>query len=195
MILVMLVTVSLVGCSLTDKLASIKEGFQEENNDNSGSVTQTPTVVIEAPTETQVNYNVETKIVELYFIDESGNKLIVEEREITKVEGIGRATIGELIKGPVLSTMKPSLPGTTQLLDINVRPNGLAIVDFSNDLIADLPASTMSEKLAVYSIVNTLTQFPTVDRVEIRVDGKRVETLKGSVALDTELVANVSLIK
>lgn len=193
LILVLLASTCLAGCVLTDKLASLKEGFQKDK-DNKDDAAQTPTVVIETP-ETAPVSNVETKIVALYFTDDSGKKLMAEEREIPKVEGIARATMNELIKGPTKTGIKHSLPVTTQLLDINVRPDGLAIVDFSNDLVQDLPTSAESEKLAVYSVVNTLTQFPTVDRVEIRIDGKRVDTLKGNVELNTELVTNVSLIK
>lgn len=187
--IVMLASVVLSGCFLTDKLASLKEGF----NKSTPTDTQTPTVVIEPPAAPVVSG--ETRVVSLYFADEASQQLVLEERSIPKVVGIARATMEELIKGPTQAGLKPAVPTSTRLLDINVRQDGLAIVDFSGDLIKDLPASAMAEKLAVYSIVNTLTQFPTVDRVEMRVDGQNVDTLLGYEKLDQELVRNTSLIK
>ena len=191
-LLIVALTISIIlsGCILTDKLTSLKQGF---NKDEQSQTQTTPTVVIETPGTTQVT-STETKTVILYFTDTAGEKLIPEERRVTKVIGIARSCIEELIKGPIQAGLKGTLPASTQLLDINVRPDGLCIVDFSGDLIKDLPVSAKSEKLAVYSIVNTLTQFPTVERVEMRVDGKTVDTLLGYVKLNQNLVRNTSLI-
>lgn len=177
------------GCS---KMSSLKENFNE-GTDNKGL--SSPTVVIETPNKEASAENGETKIISLFFTDETGKNLVLEEREISKVTGIARATMEELIKGPHQATLKPTLPVNTQLLDINIRPDGLAIVDFSSDLVEGLPASATDEELAVYSIVNTLTQFPTVNRVELRIEGKRVDTLLGHVNIEDELIRNTSLIK
>lgn len=193
LVVLMIASIFLTGCSLTDKLASMKQSFSGAE-DQLEVDTNTPTVVIETPNTTPV-VNGDTKMVTLFFADESGQQLVMEEREIPKVVGIARVTVEELIKGPTQVSLKSTLPNSTQLLDINVRTDGLAIVDFSGDLIKDLPASAQSEKLAVYSIVNTLTQFPTVEKVEMRIDGKRVDTLLGHVKLNKDLVRDASLIR
>jgi spore germination protein GerM len=197
LVLAVLMVVSLLvsGCSLLDKVASLKEGFSKSARTNNPTATG-PTVVIDVPkTATPAAVTGESKTVTLYFADASGEKLVAEERTIGKVTGIGRACMEELVKGPSQSSLKPTLPASTKILDINVRQDGLAIVDFSGNLIKDLPASAQAEKLAVYSIVNTLTQFPTVQKVELRVDGKKVDTLLGHVKLNQNLVRNTSLIK
>ena len=121
--------------------------------------------------------------------------MVAEERKISKVTGIARATMEELIKGPTELGLKATLPVNTKLLDINIREDGLAIVDFSGDLIKELPTTATAEKLAVYSIVNTLSQFPTVQEVEMRIDGRNVDTLLGYVDLDQTLVQDTSMIK
>jgi len=192
LVIAILASIVLSGCFLTDKLASLKQGFSKDET-NTPTNTSPPTVVIETPDASTVSE--ETKVVTLYFSDAEGKNLVLEERSIPKVIGIARATMEELIKGPAQAGLKPALPVSTRLLDINVREDGLAIVDFSDDLIKDLPASAAAEKLAVYSIVNTLTQFPTVERVEMRVEGKRVDTLLGYEKLNQNLVRNTSLIK
>jgi len=192
LIAALLISVVLSGCVLTDKLTALKQGFNKgqlpENKEN------LPTVVIETP-ETTPAADTETKTITLYFSDENGEKLVAEDRSVPKVIGIARASIEELIKGPTQAGLKATLPVAAKLLDINIRPDGLCIVDFSKELIDGLPVAAKNEKLAVYSIVNTLTQFPTVERVEMRIEGKNVDTLLGYVKLNENLVRNAALIK
>lgn len=190
LIVLLIASIFLSGCFLTDKLSSLKQSFNEEEQTDTSS----PTVLIE-PQGTTTTIAGPVQTVTLYFADSAGEHLVAEERQIAKVEGIGRACIEELIKGPSQGVLKPTLPATTQLLDINIKADGLAIVDFNSELIKDLPANAKAEELAVYSVVNTLTQFPTVEKVEFRVDGRKVDTLLGHVDIDDDLVRNTSLIK
>ena len=132
----------------------------------------------------------------LYFADAAGSKLVPEVRTIEKVEGIARATINELILGPTSGDLLPTLPQGTALLDINVKETGLCIVDFSQEIVQENAEGVIPPELTVYSVVNTLTQFPTVDRVQFRIEGQNVETLGGGIPAiapitpSTELVEN-----
>lgn len=137
----------------------------------------------------------ETKTVVLYFTDQDGQQLVAEERQIAKVEGIARASMEALLSGPLNGDLQSALPEGVRLLDINITEDGLAIVDFSNDLKENMADSNKEEKTAIYAIVNTLTEFPTVERVEIRIDGKTVNTITGKVNLDQELFRDESLVK
>lgn len=130
----------------------------------------------------------ETITVDLYFARSNGSGLEAEKREIAKEEGIGRKTVEELLAGPRNPDLKPALPEGTKLLDINVKPDGLCIVDFNHKIKA--VKSAEAEILAVYSVVNTLTQFPTVERVSFMVEGNPVETLAGHVDLSHPLEAD-----
>lgn len=189
-LLVLCITFS--GCGLLDK---VRQDFNNDKNvAEENNLFEEPTVIFETPEDTTTMTN-EINRITLYFTDPVENKLVAEEREIPKVIGIARATMEELIKGPLGSDLEATLPASTRLLDINVREDGLAIVDFSGELIKNLPASATAEELAVYSIVNTLTQFPTVQEVEMRIDGRNVDTLLGYVELDENLVRNTSIIK
>ncbi|MDN5347249.1 MAG: hypothetical protein PWP65_813 [Clostridia bacterium] len=137
----------------------------------------------------------ETRKVVLYFADPTGQRLVAQEREIPKVEGIARATIQELIKGPGLeSNLLPTIPAGTVLKDINIRPDGLARVDFSRELVENHSGGSIGENLTVYSIVNTLTQFPSVKKVEILVEGKKVKTLAGHVDVSDPITRNENII-
>lgn len=137
----------------------------------------------------------EKKEIALYFSDDEGRYLISEMRDIPKVEGIARAVIEELIEGPsVQSGLLPTLPVGTELLDINVRPDGLCIVDFSGELVVNHPGGSLSEEMTVYSVVNTLTQFPTIRQVQILIEGEKVETIAGHMDVSTTMDRNEELI-
>ena len=138
----------------------------------------------------------ETIEVVLYFADKEGKKLVPENRKIKKVEGLARATINELIKGPSTeSDLLPTIPQGTVLKDINIKDDGLCIVDFNRKLIEKNSTGVIPEELTVYSIVNTLTQFPAVERVKFRIEGQNPDSI-GSVSLnDSPLMENSSLIK
>lgn len=134
--------------------------------------------------------------VSLFFSNPEGRLLVAQPRTIPKVEGIARATIKELIAGPRAdSGLLPTIPAGTVLRDINVREDGVAVVDFSRELIAGHPGGSLGESLTVYSIVNTLTQFPRVQCVQFLVEGQYVDTLAGHLLLAEPVSRNADLIK
>jgi spore germination protein GerM len=134
--------------------------------------------------------------VELYFIDEKSGKLVSEKREIPKVVGIARAAVEELIRGSASgSGLISAIPLGTSLLDINVRSDGRCIVDLSREFNSNLAKDSRAEVMAVYTLVNTLTQFPTVHEVQFLVDGQKVNSLRGQVDLSQPVVRNEALIK
>ena len=95
------------------------------------------------------------------------------------------------MRGPRLLT----IPAGTVLKEINIRPDGLCRVDFSKELVANHSGGSLGESLTVYSIVNTLTQFPSVKQVQFLVDGQYVKTIAGHVDVSTAMGRNEDLIK
>ncbi|MBS4026045.1 MAG: GerMN domain-containing protein [Clostridia bacterium] len=191
LLLVMALSMLLIlsGCGLVDKLVSMKQGLKEEPQISlEEPIQEFPQWVVEEPKPTGTG---EYKLT-LFFSDPLGQYLVKEERVIPKVEGIGRSAVNELIKGPNLaSNLMPTVPDNTILLDINVKQEEkLAIVDFSRALVENHMGGSSAEALTVYSIVNTLTQFPTVERVQILVNGQYVETIAGHLDVSKPLTRN-----
>ena len=116
--------------------------------------------------------------VTLYFASSDGSGLTPEQRDIPAQPGIARATVNELIAGPQTAGLNPTLPAAAIVEGMTVR-DGLCTVDFSSELTEHLAADEQARLLAVSSLVNTLTQFDTVEKVRILVDG---EPVTGSVA-------------
>ena len=133
--------------------------------------------------------------VTLYFADAQGTSLVPEVRTIEKAEGIARAAMAELIEGPSPGNgLLPTVPQGTALLDINVKEDGLCIVNFSSQLLEEASGEVIDGNLMVYSIVNTLAEFPTIDRVEFRIEGETVESLGENISASAPLYADPGII-
>lgn len=180
---------ALAGCTVLDRLWS--------SNPADESQKQVQDLPPEPVQSTAVPSNPVSKIkVDLYFADATGNNLVKESREIPKVEGIARATIEELIMGPAQgSGLSSTIPKGTSLEDINIKADGTCIVNFSPEFKANHAKGATNEALTVYSVVNTLTQFPSVHQVKFLVDGQEVETLAGHMDISTAMTRDDKIIK
>ncbi|MCL1873693.1 MAG: GerMN domain-containing protein [Clostridiales bacterium] len=136
----------------------------------------------------------DTKEISLYFASADGKGLKEEKRSIPKEAGLARATLNQLIYGPKEQDLFPTIPANTILQDINIR-DGLCTVDFSDDLTLNYAEEDLDEELTVYSIVNTLSQFPTVEEVIILIDGQPVPTLAGAVDVSGKILPRMELIE
>lgn len=130
----------------------------------------------------------------LFFGDNQAGSLVAEKRQVPKVEGLARRAINELIKGPQNAKLQSIIPEGTKLIDINVKADGLCIVNFSKELMTKHHGGSSGEALTVYAIVNTLTQFPTVKEVQILIDGERKETIAGHMDISQPLERDAAMV-
>lgn len=63
--------------------------------------------------------------------------------------------------------------------------NGIAYVDFEKNTIVS--QGSLSESLFIESIIMTLTEFHTIERVQILLDGEISDTFSGHVSIDVPL--------
>ncbi|HNX27896.1 MAG TPA: GerMN domain-containing protein [Syntrophomonadaceae bacterium] len=129
--------------------------------------------------------------IELYFVAADGVSLEAEKRTIPKTEGIARKTVEELVKGPGNKALSNPFPAGIELLDINIKPEGLCIVDLSSE--AKLVDDQNQEQMMVYAIANTVGQFPSVKEVTFMVDGEKVEQLGGYLDLSIPIEPDYSI--
>ena len=133
------------------------------------------------------------KEVSVYFSTQQVMYLTSEKRKV-KADNLYSNTIKELIKGPEDSSLNKTIPDGVKLLSIEVE-EGLARVDFNRALIDNHWGGSTGERMTVYSIVNTLTQFSDISQVLILIEGKKVETLAGHLDLSKPLSTNEIIIK
>ena len=97
--------------------------------------------------------------------------LVREVHQVEKTSEIATAALNELIKGnPVTPGASRVLPADTKILGIKIE-QGLATVDFSSEVLRANVGSS-GEALGITSIVNTLTEFPSIQKVAFKVDGQ-----------------------
>jgi hypothetical protein len=118
-------------------------------------------------------------MISLYFADETGTYLIKEERALPKTLSIARETVNQWIQGPKQSdgSAQALVPSSTLLLDIGIK-EGVATVDLSDEFTRNY--GKIPQELTVYGLVNTIAQFPSVNEVKVRIEGKAVSRV-GSV--------------
>ena len=125
-----------------------------------------------------VSTQTETK---LYFPNEAGDGL-----QPVKVNVPSDDKYTQAAKELVAGTKEPGLinifPKGVTVRSVKVTGN-LVTVDFSKELTHKFVGGSTGEQMLVSALVNTMTEFPEIERVLITVEGERIETIAGH--LDT----------
>jgi spore germination protein GerM len=136
--------------------------------------------------------------IKLYFSTPGSAILETEERSIAYHQTLNaqaKEVMTALIAGPK-GKLIPTIPEGVRLMDILVTNDGVAYVDLSGEIVSNHQGGTTGEMVTVYSIVNTLAMnLPQIHAVQILVDDRSVETLKGHVDLSRPLKPDLSLAK
>ena len=96
------------------------------------------------------------------------------------------AAMKSLLAGTKEKDQTNVIPKKAKLRSVSVK-DGIATADFSKELQQNFSGGSTGEEMLVGSIVNTLTEFPEVQKVRILIDGAPVETLSGHMDLSEPL--------
>jgi hypothetical protein len=131
----------------------------------------------------------------LFYVSEDGNTLVGVAREVPFAEGTAdqaRRLIEEQLR-PAPPPYAPPLPPGTAVQTVFVTERNEAYVDLSPEVATRHPGGSLDELFSVYAIVNALTvNLPAIERVQILVDGKEVDSLAGHVDLRRPLPKNLT---
>lgn len=134
----------------------------------------------------------------LFYGSADGQALVPVRREVALAEGIvpqGRAILAAQLQGapaPYVSV----IPEGTTLRAFYVTDRGDAFVDLSLEASSRHRGGSSTELLTVFAIVNAVTaNLPTIQRVQILLDGREVDTLAGHVDLRRPLERDLSLVR
>ncbi len=134
----------------------------------------------------------ETVTVALYFADENGATLVRTQVQMPSSEATPIGILRRLVKGPTeKSDAMAIIPKGTQVNGVEVK-DGLASVDLSSAFRDKFPSGSNIGYLCVYSIVHTLCELPDIDRVQLLIDGQKVDSL-GQVDLSVPLTPDPEL--
>jgi spore germination protein GerM len=115
----------------------------------------------------------------VYFSDQDAMFLVPEEQKIAKDNrSQAELLVDRLIAGPTEKDHGPVIPEGTKLLSLEIV-DGIAYVNFSREAKTNHWGGSAGENMTIYSVVNTLTQLPEVDRVQFLIEGEKEESIWG----------------
>jgi hypothetical protein len=130
----------------------------------------------------------------LFFASEDGRRLVEVEQEIPLAEGTmaqARAIVEAQLKTPAPAPLATAIPEGTALRGVYVSDRNEAFVDLDTAVRDKHPGGSLNELFTVYAIVNAVTtNLADVQRVQILIDGREVDTLAGHVDLRRPLRKN-----
>ena len=115
----------------------------------------------------------------LYFPDDRRRYLVRETLSVEAMDVTDKPAyiMQQLLSARERGQLTSCIPQGTQLLDISVE-NGVCTVNLSSEFQTGMERSFAAERMAVYSIVNSLTELPEITTVDLWVSGAPLEKLE-----------------
>ena len=131
----------------------------------------------------------------LYYLNEEGNALVAEQREVTVTENGSQAAalLAALLEGPQEEGHQFPMPEGTSLLAVWTEGEA-CYVNFSAPFRDQPPESAREARLLLYSIVDTLCQLPGIEAVHLLVEGESLEQF-GDIPTASLLEPNWELVE
>lgn len=136
----------------------------------------------------------ETMTVTVYNATKDAMHVVAEHLVVPKNDHPRQTAIELLAAGTKNAELVSVMPTGTKLRSISVK-NKIAYVDFNNSLVKNSNGGSASEMLLVAAIVNTLTEFHDIQKVQIMVDGKKIDTISGHTDIGEPLSRSEKIIK
>ena len=137
---------------------------------------------VENPGE-QIN-SIQTATIKLYFSNPAGDGLVMTTEEVSYISNISmeKLVMEHLLEGPKEEGMIAAIPGGTKLVSVSTT-NGTCYVNLDEGFLNQV--YEVQEPIVIYSIVDSLSEIPTVNKVQISVNGNTTGVYRDSYSLDT----------
>ena len=147
---------------------------------------------IENPGE-QIN-SIQTSTIVLYFANEKGNGLVQETQEVHHSSNISleKLVMEHLLEGPKSKNAQSAIPEGTKLVGVSVL-DGVCYVNL-DDAFRNQNYS-IEEPVVIYSIVDSLSEISTINKVQISVNGNTKGVYRDSFALDELYERNLDYVE
>ncbi len=131
----------------------------------------------------------------LYFATKDAMELVPHEveREVNPNEALEKTVLNLLLAGPQDEDELSTIPEGTKIISTSIS-EGVCYVDFNSDFITNHPGGSTGEELTIYSIVNTLTELPDINKVQFLIEGEKKSTFKGHIDFDILFERNLDLV-
>ncbi len=141
----------------------------------------------------QINSSQKTTLT-LYFSDKQGTKLVPETREVHYSSNISleKLVMEQLMEGPRESGLQETIPSGTKLITVTVV-DGICYVNLDEMFLNQ--NQEITEQVVLYSIVNSLTELSTVNKVQLSINGDTSGKCRYSYPLSTMYEADMGLVE
>ena len=146
---------------------------------------------VENPGE-QIN-SIQTATMKLYFSSATGDGLVEETQEVSYISNISmeKLIMEHLLAGPKTEGLVSAIPNGTKLVSVTTT-NGICYVNLDEGFLNQV--YEIQEPIVIYSIVDSLSELPTVNKVQISVNGNTTGVYRDSYALDTLYERNLDYV-
>lgn len=170
-------------------------GSTSPSNGTFSSKTNTQTTgPVQGENQTVVNGVQPSMNVTVYHATADAMYLVAESHKIPKSDTPAKAALELLLTEPKNKELSRVLPDSTKVRIVVIKDH-IAYADFDQKLIKNSKGGSATERLIVGAIVNTLTEFPEIHKVQILVEGKVVDTLNGHMDVSEPLSRSENIIK
>lgn len=137
--------------------------------------------------------NYEKVRLHLYFANEDGDQLVDTYRNVVYNSNISmeRLVVEQVLKGPNSDVVFPTLNPAAKVLSVTTR-DGVCYVNLDQAFLTE-PYGVTSQ-VAIYSLVNSLTELSSVSAVQITIEGKIGKAFMDS-SLSSAFERNLSVVR
>ncbi len=133
--------------------------------------------------------------IKVYYPDEQGLKLRAVQKTVKlNSEDKYTAALKALLEGTKEKGLTTIIPKQAKIKSVKVQGD-TAFVDFDQNLTKKFIGGSTGEEMLVGSIVNTLTEFSEIKKVQLLVEGKKIESISGHLDLTKPVERMESLVK
>lgn len=139
------------------------------------------------------NYN-EYSYITIYFSDSTGKKLkeYNEQIEFEPNVPVEQIVMNQLLNGPQEKGYKDTIPKGTKVNSV-VTKEGICYIDLSSEFLAQQEG--VSPEVVIYSVVNSLAELPTVNKVQFTVNGEKVKKYQKTVTFSGVIERNLEIVE
>lgn len=139
-------------------------------------------------------HNYQSATLNLYFADETGEKLKNETVNVRYNSNISmeKLIVEQLMKGPAKDGAQPTISPEARLLGVSVK-DGICYVNFDNGFLNN--NYNLKPEIPIYSIVNSIIDSGSASQVQISIAGETDVVFQGTVKLSSPFSRNQEIIE
>ena len=130
----------------------------------------------------------------LYFANTADTALVSTTETIAYSSNISMEKLitEQVLAGPSVQEVNPTITPTTKILGVTIK-DGICYLNLSEDFLT--LSYPVSEEMVIYSLVNSLTELPNVNKVQISIDGESDMLFGDHILMSTIFERNLEIVE